>query len=235
MHRALAHPTEDPAFAAEPLTGGELTALCDEVRAETVATLDRLKGMRELSERASDYASRILDRRDALIARIDAVSKMDASGKLTRIHGDYHLGQVLMAQIDVMIIDFEGEPRRSLDERRAKSHALRDVAGMLRSLDYAAQSALRWAESSGTDGEEADALIRDWHKGAVRDFMAAYDGVIAESPAHPDDPRFAAALLDLFVIQKAVYEVGYELASRPAWVDIPLSGLLDLIDEEDTQ
>ncbi|MCP1170695.1 maltose alpha-D-glucosyltransferase [Limimaricola litoreus] len=235
MHRALAHPTEDAAFAAEPLTGGELTALCDEVRAETVAVLDRLKGMRDLSERASDYASRILDRRDALISRIDAVSKMTPGGQLTRIHGDYHLGQVLMAQNDVMIIDFEGEPRRTLDERRAKSHALRDVAGMLRSLDYAAQSALRWAESSGTDGEEADALIRDWHRGAVRDFMAAYGEVISDSPAHPDDPRFAAALLDLFVIQKAVYEVGYELASRPAWVDIPLSGLLDLIDEEDTQ
>ena len=151
----------------------------------------------------------------------------------TRIHGDYHLGQVLMAQNDVMVIDFEGEPRRSLDERRAKSHALRDVAGMLRSLDYAAQSALRWAEQSANDGEDAAVLVHDWHDRAVADFMAAYREVIADSPAHPTEESFADALLDLFLIQKAVYEVGYELASRPAWVDIPLSGLLDLIDEKD--
>ena len=235
MHRALAHPSDDPAFTAEPLTPADLTAICDEVRVETVATLDRLQGMTGLPERAAEHARQILDRRDRLISRIDAVSRMTPSGQRTRIHGDYHLGQVLMAQNDVMIIDFEGEPRRTLNERRAKSSALRDVAGMLRSLDYAAQSALRWAESSGTDGEEAETLIRDWHEGAVRDFMAAYDEVIAGSPAHPTDPDFTAALLDLFLIQKAVYEVGYELASRPAWVDIPLSGLLALIDEKDTQ
>ncbi|WP_370159499.1 maltose alpha-D-glucosyltransferase [Limimaricola soesokkakensis] len=235
MHRALAHPTDDPAFATEPLTSADLAALCDEVRAETVAMLDRLKGLSDLPERAADHARQILDRRDVLISRIDAVSRMQPSGARSRIHGDYHLGQVLMAQNDVVIIDFEGEPRRTLDERRAKSLALRDVAGMLRSLDYAAQSALRWAESSGTDGAEADELIRNWHDEARRDFMAEYKAVASESPAHPDDERFAAALLDLFLIQKAVYEVGYELASRPAWVDIPLSGLLDLIDEEDTQ
>ncbi|EYD73623.1 Trehalose synthase [Limimaricola hongkongensis DSM 17492] len=235
MHRALAHPTDDPAFAAEPLDGPHLAALCDEVRAETVAMLDRLKGLADLPERAAQHAEQILARRDRLIARIDAVSRMTPSGQLTRLHGDYHLGQVLMAQNDVMIIDFEGEPRRTLAERRAKGHALRDVAGMLRSLDYAAYSALRWAENSGTDGAEAETLIREWRKEAMRDFMTEYHAVIADSPAHPDDESFAAALLDLFVIQKAVYEVGYELASRPAWVDIPLSGLLDLIDEEDTQ
>ncbi|SDF35687.1 maltose alpha-D-glucosyltransferase [Limimaricola pyoseonensis] len=235
MHRALAHPTDDPAFASEPLEGADLATLCDEVRAETVAMLDRLKGLRDLPERAAEHARQILERRDALIARIDAVSRMTPSGRRTRIHGDYHLGQVLMAQNDVMIIDFEGEPRRSLEERRAKTSALRDVAGMLRSLDYAAQSALRWAEGSGVDRDEAEAVLKAWHEGAVRDFMNAYHETIAGSPAHPSDENFARALLDLFLIQKAVYEVGYELASRPAWVDIPLSGLLDLIDGEDPQ
>lgn len=159
---------------------------------------------------------------------------MSPSGAQTRIHGDYHLGQVLMAQNDVIIIDFEGEPRRSLEERRVKTSPLRDVAGMLRSLDYAAQSALRWAESSGTDRGDAETILRDWHLNAVGDFMTAYRDTIEDSRAHPADDAFADALLDLFLIQKAVYEVGYELASRPAWVDIPLSGLLDLIDEEET-
>ncbi len=234
MHVALAHETDDPAFKSVPMSADDLATLCDEVRSEIDAMMRSLSGLRDLPERAADHVQQVLDRRDALMTRVDEVAKMSPSGAQTRIHGDYHLGQVLMAQNDVIIIDFEGEPRRSLEERRVKTSPLRDVAGMLRSLDYAAQSALRWAESSGTDRGDAETILRDWHLNAVRDFMTAYRNTIEDSRAHPADDAFADALLDLFLIQKAVYEVGYELASRPAWVDIPLSGLLDLIDEEET-
>ncbi len=232
MHRALATETDDPAFKAEPLTADHLAALTAEVRGDLDAMMQRLSGLRDLTDRGAEMARQILEHRDTLEQRIDGVAKMTPSGSLTRIHGDYHLGQVLMAQNDVMIIDFEGEPRRSLEERRTKSSPLRDVAGMLRSLDYAAQSAMRWAASSGTDPDDAEARLTEWHATAARDFLAGYEDAISGSLAQGPDAGFNRGLLDLFLIQKAVYEVGYELASRPAWVDIPLGGLLALIEED---
>jgi maltose alpha-D-glucosyltransferase/alpha-amylase len=129
-----------------------------------------------------------------------------------------------------MVIDFEGEPRRPLEERRAKSAPLRDVAGMLRSLDYAAWSAWQRRTDIAQDTEAAAARVEAWREHATRTFRDAYAETMAGSEAHPSE-AFADALLDLFVVQKAVYEVGYELASRPAWVTIPLRGLLALADE----
>ncbi|PYE85762.1 maltose alpha-D-glucosyltransferase [Pseudoroseicyclus aestuarii] len=230
MHKALASGTSE-AFAPETLTQEALTALVAEVRSEVEDMLTRLSKA-SLSGRAADLATQVVEGRRALEARLDQVAQMPPSGALTRIHGDYHLGQVLMAQNDVQIIDFEGEPRRSLEDRRRKAHPLRDVAGMLRSLDYAAQSALRWAASAGSDAEGVESRVLQWRERAITEFMEAYDSEIAGSPAHPDDPKVARALLDLFLIQKAAYEVVYELASRPTWVDIPLAGLLDLIRDE---
>src|SRR5690606_8730995 len=125
-------------------------------------------------------------------------------GGISRIHGDYHLGQVLVSKDDVSIIDFEGEPQRPLHERRAKTSPLRDVAGMLRSFDYLAWAALgRRRETLGEEVEEETARAFAWRDQASRDFLDAYMEHAAGTPTHPVEPQTAAALIRLFTIQKA--------------------------------
>ena len=229
MHRALATETDDPAFAAEPMSAAATAALADEVVGELDARLTDLEGaLPGLPEETAAVAREVLERRGELSARLEALRGMAPSGMLTRIHGDYHLGQVLVAQNDVYVIDFEGEPKRPLEERRAKSAGLRDVAGMLRSLDYAATAALRDRTGAG-DAELAEARAAAWRRHARRELLDAYEVAIAGSRAHPER-EFGAALLDLFLVQKAAYEVGYEMSFRPDWVGIPLRGLLDILD-----
>lgn len=233
LHMAFATPTQNAAFAPEPITPGDLSRWVDEVETELADMMDGLtSGWAALTDEARETAQGVLDRRDQFAGRIAALRAMQPSGQRSRIHGDYHLGQVLVVQNDVMIIDFEGEPRRSLRERRAKTSPLRDVAGMLRSLDYAAWSAYQHHTGIGTDMEHAALRLGDWRRFAGRAFMDAYNVRIAGCPTHPDDPQFAQALLDLFVIQKAAYEVAYELSSRPAWVNIPLHGLMTALDDD---
>jgi trehalose synthase-fused probable maltokinase len=141
-------------------------------------------------------------------------AKVDA--KRTRVHGDYHLGQVLIASDDVFIIDFEGEPMRPLTERRDKHLPLRDVSGMLRSFQYAAASVTR--------------AVRADEKSAAKLHAQAIRGC----PSFPADLAQATDLLRLFVIEKALYEIGYEIANRPDWTDIPLAGVLAIVDGADT-
>ncbi|MGR3570998.1 maltose alpha-D-glucosyltransferase [Brevirhabdus sp.] len=233
LHRALATPTDDPDFATEQITAQDLEGWADEVEAETAQMLAALeRNVAGLDEDARAAARAVLDRADALKARAGAIRGMTPSGRRSRIHGDYHLGQVLTVQNDVSIIDFEGEPKRTLEERRAKSSPLRDVAGMLRSLDYAAWSALNHRVGMGADRARLVPRVEAWRRMAVAQFMAAYRDSIEGVASYPQDPAFEAALLDHFLIQKAVYEVGYELSSRPAWAGIPLNGLLGVIEKE---
>jgi maltose alpha-D-glucosyltransferase/alpha-amylase len=141
---------------------------------------------------------------------------------MTRVHGDFHLGQVLVAQGDAVIVDFEGEPARPLAERRAKASPQRDVAGLLRSFDYAA-AVVTMNEASATatvaPTERRAALSERWQQEAAAAFLAAY-GATA--------PRIAPGLLDLFLVEKAAYEIRYEAANRPDWISVPLRGLTEL-------
>src|SRR5690606_33383030 len=157
------------------------------------------------------------------------------SGGRTRLHGDYHLGQVLVEHDEFIIIDFEGEPRRTIEERRAKMSPLRDVAGMLRSIDYLARSILR-ETVQGLPPESARAAqerLQLWRDTTVAQFLEGYRSEIEGSSVHPEDREFETALLDLFLIQKAAYEIMYELSNRPAWAELPMSGLLELLGGED--
>lgn len=148
----------------------------------------------------------------------------------SRFHGDYHLGQVLLAQDDVIITDFEGEPARPLTERRAKHSPLRDVAGLLRSLAYVAAVAVKRASSERpAESPQLAALANAWETQARQAFLDGYRAAIDGCPTWPADPATAARLIDLFLIEKALYEVRYELDNRPDWLDVPVTGLLNLL------
>ncbi|MEM7709976.1 MAG: putative maltokinase, partial [Pseudomonadota bacterium] len=221
MHRALA--SGDEAFGTEPITADRLAELVEETKAEVAATLDAIDPA-ALREDAAAVAEAVRDRRDAILARLDRVAGMAPSGVESRVHGDYHLGQVLVAQGDLAIIDFEGEPSRSLAERQAKSSPLRDVAGMLRSFDYALHHALDRRIKAGADPERAQAQVAEWRSATSGAFLDAWRETMAD--AARADRAFEDALLDLYLIRKCAYEVEYERNFRPAWIDVPLRGLL---------
>ncbi|MBN3775828.1 alpha-amylase, partial [Burkholderia sp. Se-20378] len=148
-----------------------------------------------------------------------------------RIHGDFHLGQVLDVQGDALLIDFEGEPARPLDRRRAKSHPLRDVAGLLRSLSYVsatAQFAIEKAPPQAAGRKRA--LFDRFGQAAADRFVDCYRAAAELAPARFVDPRYADRLLALFLIDKASYELCYEAANRPDWLSVPVGGLAALIE-----
>jgi len=165
-----------------------------------------------------------------MFKRIETSAPAQLQGAKTRLHGDYHLGQVLVAHHDFIITDFEGEPARSLAERRAKHSALKDVAGMLRSFNYALYTALGQASV-----ERPDTLPlheqggRDWERETHRVFLDAYRKA-ARDPGLDVSRKEVQRLLDLFVFEKAFYELGYEINNRPDWVRIPVRGILELLD-----
>jgi maltose alpha-D-glucosyltransferase/alpha-amylase len=151
-----------------------------------------------------------------------------------RYHGDYHLGQVLRVDEDFVIIDFEGEPARSMDERRQKHSPLRDVAGMLRSFSYAAAVATnRLTNEDPVDRHRAGPLVESWEE-QVRDaFMSGYRAAVQGCPAWPEEPGAAERLIEFFVIEKALYELRYEMGNRPDWVSVPLFSLLRNLEDQE--
>ena len=137
---------------------------------------------------------------------------------------------MLVAQNDLAIIDFEGEPSRTLAERQAKSSPLRDVAGMLRSFDYALWSALGRRLEAGGDPERTMAQVQDWRSATSGAFLAAWQETMGDAPGRPSDAAFETALLDLYLIRKCAYEIDYERAFRPSWVEVPLRGMLSVLE-----
>ena len=199
------------------------------MRGNLARVLDVLEQKRELLEGdAVGMAEKLLAGKEKLLAKIDALTASVPEGAIkTRVHGDYHLGQVLIAEADVVILDFEGEPARPLAERRERNSALRDVAGMLRSFNYARWTAFRAAVRGHEDDERLAPLALEWETQVRRAFLAAYDEGTRDNEAMP---ALAAVrgLLELFELEKALYELRYELANRPGWAAIPLQGILAL-------
>jgi len=174
-------------------------------------------------------AERLLAEREHLLGRFRELLPQEIAAMKTRFHGDYHLGQVLAVRNDFSIIDFEGEPLRPLAERRQKSSPLRDVAGLLRSYAYAAATAVRqMAEIQPAALPVLQERAEEWRRGVSNTFLQRYREAMSGAPSMPL-PNQADALLDFFTLEKAVYEVEYELAQRPAWVSIPLAGILALL------
>jgi maltose alpha-D-glucosyltransferase/alpha-amylase len=226
LHRALCPEEGDAAFQPEPLTEADLARYQRQVAKEARAALGTLSERRKaLPPESAEYADRLLSRRREVLDRIMAPMAFGAGVMKTRYHGDYHLGQVVVAQNDFYILDFEGEPRRPLAERRGKHTPLKDVAGMLRSFDYAAWAAL---DHETKDYPDRRALLRPhvlrWRDQASEAFLAGYRETIAGCACYPADEGMAKSLLRLAMLEKLFYEIGYELANRPAWAWIPLAG-----------
>jgi len=230
LHAALATRTGDPAFDPEPITAADVAAWTRRVGAAAAEGLDRLETQRKaLSDATRLEADALLARRGDIAARIQAHSGDRVTAGKTRVHGDLHLGQVLIAQNDFMIADFEGEPARTLAERAEKQTPLKDVAGMLRSFDYAMHSALA---NMGPERSEAQAQLesvgREWQAQAREAFLDGYEE-IARAGALALPRGDGRRLLELMLLEKAFYELRYELENRPDWVRIPLRGLSDIL------
>ena len=174
-----------------------------------------------------------LSHRTRILGGLGASNIGTMDGRRTRIHGDYHLGQVLRAKSDFVILDFEGEPARSLDIRRMKHSPLKDVAGMLRSFNYAAWAALmRYSSRRPEDQSKLEPWATLWHESVTAEFLHAYMETMAGSHLLPATPAAQWSLLDLYLLEKAFYELIYELNSRPDWVKIPLMGVAELLQQE---
>jgi maltose alpha-D-glucosyltransferase / alpha-amylase len=237
LHRALAIPTDDPAFAIEPLNLADVEGVARDARSFAERALKAVERLNSgMSESARVVAERFLENHDACVDLIATLTAEPLGAVKSRIHGDYHLGQVLIVQNDVMIVDFEGEPSRSADERRAKASPIRDVAGMLRSFAYAADTVIR--DLAGRFGREsaarASALATGWQRLAERSFLAAYAEAAAGSPAWVENDATRARLLRLHLLAKALYEVDYEASNRPDWIETPMRGVLSILDERET-
>jgi maltose alpha-D-glucosyltransferase/alpha-amylase len=233
MHRALCPEVPvDDAFAPEPVTAADLAKWRDRALAAAGVTLDTLARRRDgLPAPAQALADRLLAERDKVPARLAALLPRELAAVKTRFHGDYHLGQVLAVQDGFFIIDFEGEPLRSIAERRQKSSPLRDVAGMLRSYAYAAATAVRqMAEIQPAALPVLQDRAEEWRRQISDAFLTRYLAEMGGVRALPAEPATAMALIDFFAFEKALYEVDYELAQRPAWVAIPLAGVVALIE-----
>jgi maltose alpha-D-glucosyltransferase/alpha-amylase len=230
LHAILAAPTDNPAFAPEKATATDGAVWAEAVRAQLEAALAAIGAVHDWpDEESREAAALVKARRAALHKAIDRLAKAAAGTLKTRTHGDFHLGQVLVSSGDAYIIDFEGEPARPLEERRAKSSPIRDVAGLLRSFDYAVAAASSRAEGPAQNAPRKATVLEEFAANSSEAFLAAYREVHAESPrkwiTEADEP----ALLDLFLIEKAAYEICYEAANRPAWIGIPLHGLARIV------
>ena len=231
MHGALAA-GDDPAFAPEPVTPLDQRSVYQSMRNLAVRNLRLLRRMRDdLPPRERAWAERALECEDVVVERLREVLAGKPQARRIRCHGDLHLGQVLFTGKDFVIIDFEGEPARSIADRRLKRSPLRDVAGMLRSFDYAQAIARedqvrRGAVEANGDAHEALGVWgRRWRGWAESAFLRGYLGAVPDGLL-PGDDESLEALLRAFVVEKATYELGYELNSRPEWVGIPLRGIL---------
>ncbi|MHB1245327.1 MAG: maltose alpha-D-glucosyltransferase [Sulfuriferula sp.] len=231
LHKALAATTGDPAFDPEPAVEADFVTWNQRVHTEMGSTLDNLTRHQDaLPESARATARALLGQRDAIAERIHACAKASTQAIKIRYHGDYHLGQVLLTQNDFVLIDFEGEPARPLAERNQKHSPLKDVAGMLRSFNYAAYAALAQVGAERPDNfATLEPYVRAWEAEAARVFLEAYQEAVRGTNLYANSQSLRS-LLDLFLLEKAFYELRYELDHRPDWVSIPMHGILELLD-----
>jgi maltose alpha-D-glucosyltransferase/alpha-amylase len=229
MHKALAVKTGDAKFDPEPVTAQDLDHWKQAIAREAEETFKLAeRSSAAMPEAGRQAVTQFLERRDRILQRVASSSPALGGLAKTRFHGDLHLGQVLAAQDDFIIVDFEGEPGRSLEERRAKGSVLRDVAGMVRSFSYAAYAAAQKRETGAVVSEAGEKSLAQWEREAIHHFLEGYLRATEGVASVPAQREAFDALLGLFLMEKALYELRYEIANRPDWIGIPLRGLLEL-------
>jgi len=230
MHLALAAATDDPELAPEPLGHQDLRLLASELRQRAICAFDVLKeNLSRLPDDIVEQSGLLLSQRRRFLDRFSRLEDLRLKALRTRIHGDYHLGQVLRVKNDYVILDFEGEPGRSLAERRAKQSPLKDVAGMMRSFSYAGYAGLMtFTARRAPDFEKLEPWANLWETSSTAEFLRAYHGLAHGAKFLPSDLVAFRSLLEAFLLDKALYELRHELNHRPSWVRIPLYGILSL-------
>jgi maltose alpha-D-glucosyltransferase/alpha-amylase len=231
LHKALASGSKEPAFSAESFTSADVQIMLSGIRREAVRVFDLLKdSVSELPDEVVDIAGMVLGKRRQTLDSFHSLAPDNTSFQRIRIHGDYHLGQVLQVKTDYVILHFEGEPARPLTERRAKQSPLKDVAGMLRSLSYAAYAALmKYTARRPEDLQTLEPWAQLWERSTGAEFLRAYREATEGSAFLPRDAQTFRRLLAIFLLDKALYELSCELNNpRSAWVRIPLMGILSL-------
>jgi maltose alpha-D-glucosyltransferase/alpha-amylase len=237
LHLALASDASDPAFAPEPFTAEDLGRVTMGATSEAQLAFTALRARerrtddRALAEDLNGQIRRLLRHEPTITGRLQTPPTVEYAATKIRIHGDYHLGQVLWSEGDFYILDFEGEPTRPIAERRSKQSPLKDVAGMLRSFSYAAHAGLFAFTAGRPDVTEHFSHWADvWERWTTASFLREYFAEVSGALFLPANPDQRDELLRLFVLEKALYELNYEINNRPDWLRIPLSGVLRLLD-----
>jgi len=226
MHAILARDTDQADFAPVPATHEVAQHWSQQAKQQLATAFAALENQQqEWSEHAAQDLERLMASREALTQTVHRLATAAEGTLLTRIHGDLHLGQVLVANGEVYIIDFEGEPAKPVEVRRAKNSRLRDVAGVIRSFDYAAAVVERKSRESQAHLPDArrTAFLESFITQATTAFLEGYREAMQITDAAGEQQ-----LLDLFLVEKAAYEVAYEAANRPTWIEVPLRGLARL-------
>jgi maltose alpha-D-glucosyltransferase/alpha-amylase len=236
LHLALASETEDKNFSPEPFTPHYVRGLFQSMRNLAMHNLRLLRRqLKTLPVAVAPLAERVLSHEADIIARYRPLFERRFTAKRIRVHGDYHLGQVLWTGKDFIILDFEGEPAVALSERRIKRSVLRDVAGMIRSFHYAAYAGLQQhIERGSLPPENISAFepwARFWNSAVSATFLRAYLQALGKTEVLPNTSEELKFMLPAYLLNKAMYELGYELNNRPAWLHIPLQGILHLLEE----
>lgn len=234
MHVALVADPKNPAFAPEPYTPDYQRAVHTAMSALVARAFNLLRARApDLPAEVQDDVATLIARETDISSRFQPLLDHSIQATKTRVHGDYHLGQVLFTGKDFMIIDFEGEPVRSLAERKLKHSPLKDVAGMLRSFHYAAYSGLsNHLKNSGTDSGSASTfehMADAWQLWVGAAYLREYLQTAGDAPFLPQTRDDLRVVMDAYLLEKAVYELIYELDNRPNWVAIPLKGILYLL------
>jgi maltose alpha-D-glucosyltransferase/alpha-amylase len=234
FHHTLASRSDIPAFAPEPIDQDDIARWADDMaaRVEDVSALLE-QNRHALTGEAADLAATLLRHRREIKEHIEATKSRTVSAFKIRHHGDFHLGQILIVKDDAYLLDFEGEPRRSLADRRRKAPAARDVAGVCRSIDYATSAALnRVDDIKPEELQQLSNRVRRWSGELIDAYWAAYRDALTDERLWPSDPKESRELLDFFILEKALYEIEYELTNRPTWVNIPLEATMRILRQQ---
>jgi maltose alpha-D-glucosyltransferase/alpha-amylase len=230
LHLALASSADDPAFRPEPFNAMTQRSVYQTMRTSLRRTFTLLeKKLPDLSRSFRDEAKQVLAAQQEILVREKRLLDRRTHAAKIRIHGDYHLGQLLYTGKDFVILDFEGEPARPLSDRKLKRSALRDVAGMMRSFQYAAYSALWQPAMRKEDVPFLERWADLWYRQMSSVFLQSYLNTATGAIFIPKSSDDLQIMLEAYLLDKAVYEIGYELNHRPTWVVIPIRGIKHIL------